>query len=101
MEHTSIQVPYGVFRRSFFDERHHLKQATKADFRRIIFWKPQRERVSEALTSETLVFGGDEKIRTSDTLLGYAPLAGECLRPLGHVKESINQLVTNTAGFSC
>jgi hypothetical protein len=29
--------------------------------------------------------GGDEKIRTSDTLLGYAPLAGECLRPLGHV----------------
>lgn len=31
--------------------------------------------------------GGDEKIRTSDTLLEYAPLAGECLRPLGHVSE--------------
>src|SRR5690606_4746929 len=33
------------------------------------------------------ITGGDEKIRTSDTLLGYAPLAGECLRPLGHVSE--------------
>ena len=33
--------------------------------------------------------GGDEKIRTSDTLLGYAPLAGECLRPLGHVSNPV------------
>lgn len=33
------------------------------------------------------ITGGDEKIRTSDTLLGYAPLAGECLRPLGHVSK--------------
>ena len=30
--------------------------------------------------------GGDAGIRTLDTGFGpYAPLAGECLRPLGHV----------------
>ena len=30
--------------------------------------------------------GGDEGIRTLDTSFGpYAPLAGECLRPLGHI----------------
>ena len=29
--------------------------------------------------------GGDEGIRTLDTLLRYTPLAGERLRPLGHV----------------
>ena len=29
--------------------------------------------------------GGDEGIRTLDILLGYTPLAGERLRPLGHV----------------
>jgi hypothetical protein len=33
-----------------------------------------------------LLIGGDEGIRTLDTGLSpYAPLAGECLRPLGHV----------------
>jgi hypothetical protein len=32
------------------------------------------------------ITGGDEGIRTLDTGLSpYAPLAGECLRPLGHV----------------
>lgn len=30
--------------------------------------------------------GGDEGIRTLDTSFSpYAPLAGECLRPLGHI----------------
>ena len=29
--------------------------------------------------------GGERGIRTLDTLLGYAPLAGEYLRPLGHL----------------
>lgn len=33
-----------------------------------------------------LCSGGDEGIRTLDTSFGpYAPLAGECLRPLGHI----------------
>ncbi len=32
--------------------------------------------------------GGDEGIRTLDTLLGYTPLAGERLRPLGHVSAA-------------
>src|SRR4029453_12306663 len=32
--------------------------------------------------------GGDAGIRTLDTGFGpYAPLAGECLRPLGHVSK--------------
>ena len=34
--------------------------------------------------------GGDEGIRTLDTLLRYTPLAGERLRPLGHVSERGN-----------
>jgi hypothetical protein len=35
-----------------------------------------------------LFTGGDGGIRTLDTgLCPYAPLAGECLRPLGHVSE--------------
>ena len=29
--------------------------------------------------------GGEGGIRTRDTLLGYTPLAGERLRPLGHL----------------
>src|SRR3989344_4206982 len=33
-------------------------------------------------------FGGDGGIRTLDTLLAYAPLAGEYLRPLGHVSSN-------------
>ena len=40
------------------------------------------------LLDNKLFNGGDEKIRTSDTLVRYAPLAGECLRPLGHVSVS-------------
>ena len=31
------------------------------------------------------VDGGEEGIRTLDTLLTYTPLAGERLRPLGHL----------------
>ena len=31
------------------------------------------------------VGGGEEGIRTLDTLLTYTPLAGERLRPLGHL----------------
>ena len=33
--------------------------------------------------------GGDERIRTSEALLTPAPLAGECLRPLGHISVHI------------
>ena len=37
--------------------------------------------------------GGDEGIRTLDELLAHTPLAGERLRPLGHVSErGISQL---------
>ena len=32
-----------------------------------------------------LGFGGEGGIRTPDTLLGCTPLAGERLRPLGHL----------------
>ena len=40
-------------------------------------------------------FGGDGGIRTLDTSFSpYAPLAGECLRPLGHVSKT-------GAGSSC
>ena len=31
--------------------------------------------------------GGDEGIRTLDGLMTHTPLAGERLRPLGHVSE--------------
>ncbi len=31
------------------------------------------------------MIGGDDGIRTHDTLVGYAHLANECLQPLGHV----------------
>ncbi len=31
--------------------------------------------------------GGEGEIRTLDTLLEYAPLARECLRPLGHLSR--------------
>ncbi len=60
MEHTCIQVPYGFPRRSFFDKRQPLESSSGADLQPLKLWNPQRERVSEALTSETLVFGGDE-----------------------------------------
>lgn len=33
----------------------------------------------------TDISGGEEGIRTLDTLLTYTPLAGERLRPLGHL----------------
>lgn len=33
------------------------------------------------------LYGGEGGIRTPDTLLRYAPLAGECLRPLGHLSN--------------
>ena len=63
------------------------------------YWRQtnEKERVSDELPpagailgipcSRPTISGRGEKIRTSDTLLGYAPLAGECLRPLGHVSE--------------
>ena len=34
---------------------------------------------------DTDISGGEEGIRTLDTLLTYTPLAGERLRPLGHL----------------
>lgn len=33
--------------------------------------------------------GGDDGIRTHDTLLGYAHLANEYLQPLGHVSNGL------------
>ena len=51
----------------------------------------QKEKTRRAFSCAgfVMILGGDEKIRTSDTLLGYAPLAGECLRPLGHVSVPV------------
>jgi hypothetical protein len=37
--------------------------------------------------------GGEEGIRTLDTLLTYTPLAGERLRPLGHLSGAAVILV--------
>ena len=51
--------------------------------------KKQKTRKAISYAGFVMNTGGDEKIRTSDTLLGYAPLAGECLRPLGHVSEPV------------
>ena len=34
--------------------------------------------------------GGEEGIRTLDTLITYTPLAGERLQPLGHLSASGN-----------
>jgi hypothetical protein len=54
-------------------------------------WVKRCELIAEkkkALDNQGLIFiiGGDEGSRTLDTGLSpYAPLAGECLRPLGHV----------------
>ena len=76
-----------------------LELSTGQSCRVKTFQNPQIKRASEAFTSETLVFGGDEKIRTSDTLLGYAPLAGECLRPLGHVSEPVCLVAKPEAEF--
>ncbi len=48
------------------------------------------EKTFEQPTYSRLI-GGDAGIRTLDTGFGpYAPLAGECLRPLGHVSEARN-----------
>ena len=44
------------------------------------------------------VNGGDGGIRTHGTLLGYAHLANESLRPLGHV--SVGALVQKSGGCS-
>ncbi len=42
--------------------------------------------------------GGDEGIRTLDTSFGpYAPLAGECLRPLGHISGLLS--IFNCSGM--
>ena len=42
--------------------------------------------------------GGDEGIRTLDTSFGpYAPLAGECLRPLGHISGLLS--IFNCSGI--
>jgi hypothetical protein len=43
------------------------------------------------------LFGGDGGIRTLDTLLAYAPLAGEYLRPLGHISSTASILVHKSA----
>ena len=37
--------------------------------------------------------GGDEGIRTLDALLAHTPLAGEHLRPLGHVSSCFRQVL--------
>ena len=45
--------------------------------------------------------GGDRGIRTLDTLLTYTPLAGERLRPLGHVSSppAISVYACERTGF--
>gem|GEM_PF-2452231 len=37
-----------------------------------------------------MLLGGDGGIRTHDGLLAHTPLAGEHLRPLGHVSKPTN-----------
>lgn len=45
----------------------------------------QVQTVTYVFGSDNLGNGGEEGIRTLDTLLTYTPLAGERLRPLGHL----------------
>ncbi len=51
--------------------------------------KPYKSRLFELLWTYLdflkLTLGGDGGIRTLDALLAHTPLAGEHLRPLGHV----------------
>lgn len=44
-----------------------------------------RYKLTYVFDSDKLGNGGEEGIRTLDTLLTYTPLAGERLRPLGHL----------------
>jgi CubicO group peptidase (beta-lactamase class C family) len=55
-----------------------------------VFSEPT-EQIVYILANDFRGYGGDDGIRTHDTLLRYTPLAGERLRPLGHV---------STDGFS-
>ena len=49
----------------------------------------QKPRKSENLRGFAAIAGGDGGIRTLDPGFGPdAPLAGECLRPLGHVSQT-------------
>ncbi len=51
--------------------------------------KKKKPRKSENLRGFVTAFGGDGGIRTLDPGFGPdAPLAGECLRPLGHVSQT-------------
>ena len=47
--------------------------------------EPKRKSPCDLRHKGLSFFGGDGGIRTLDTLLAYAPLAGEYLRPLGHI----------------
>ena len=52
-----------------------------------------------ALIQRVPQFGGEGGIRTLDTSLSsYAPLAGACLRPLGHLSEAAHSNVTALKG---
>src|ERR1700749_828131 len=52
--------------------------------------KKQKPRRAATLRGFAAIAGGDEGIRTLDPGFGPdAPLAGECLRPLGHVSQTV------------
>ncbi|MDQ5884676.1 MAG: hypothetical protein QG556_1016 [Pseudomonadota bacterium] len=43
-----------------------------------------------------IFFGGERGIRTLDGILSHTPLAGERLRPLGHLSKRWNWIITGT-----
>ena len=69
----------------FTDNRPSARASQAIDGRHDGYAKKRRQKPSQKHLV-TIVYGGDAGIRTLDTGFGpYAPLAGECLRPLGHV----------------
>ncbi len=58
--------------------------------------EPKRKSPCDLRHKGLSFFGGDGGIRTLDTLLAYAPLAGEYLRPLGHISSTASILAQKT-----
>jgi hypothetical protein len=55
-------------------------------------------RYSIQLSYGRVFFGGERGIRTLDEILSHTPLAGERLRPLGHLSKRWNWII---AGKAC
>src|SRR5690554_6542653 len=57
---------------------------------------PSLSTIKKPPTRDGFMYGGEGGIRTLDTGLGYTPLAGERLQPLGHLSKKIVCLCTTS-----